>query len=235
MAVTYNDALYTYKSVLASGHFTDGKYIQGGYAVFPTIADRDAAKVKTADDDDHDGVIVIGSFCYVQATSKFYYCTAIDTTNEPATATWSEFLASGSTNYFSFVYLNDEYDPALTLIGDNVNIALRSLVPVFYMGSNLGSGVIFKRDYLAPSATQNRYYYYVLFPDATKLGDTWINGAIFESDSATTPSNLTFVSWSVPSTQAQITEALTTSLPTIQWEDDATVEISGLSITNNFS
>lgn len=103
------------------------------------------------------------------------------------------------------------------------------------MGSNLGSGVIFKRDYIAPSATQNRYYYYVLFPDATKLGDTWVNGAVFESDSASTPSNLTFVSWSVPSTQTQIAEALTTSLPTIQWEDDTTVEISGLSITNNFS
>jgi hypothetical protein len=102
------------------------------------------------------------------------------------------------------------------------------------MGSNLGSGIIFKRDYIAPSATQNYYYYYVLFPDATKLGDTWINGAIFESDSATTPSNLTFVDWSVPSTQIQIAEAISASLPTIEWEDDDTVEISGLSITNNF-
>lgn len=235
MALQYTEAAFRLKSILGSRHLTDAEFIKGGYMVFDTISSRDAAPPYTGDDADgsKDGVILVGSFCYVQATGKFYYCSAIDTTNR--TVTWTEFLASGSTNYFSFVYLNDEYDPSLTLIGDNVNIALRSLVPVIFMGSNLGSGVIFKRDYIAPSATQNRYYYYVLFPDATKLGDTWVNGAVFESDSASTPSNLTFVSWSVPSTQTQIAEALTTSLPTIQWEDDTTVEISGLSITNNFS
>jgi hypothetical protein len=75
----------------------------------------------------------------------------------------------------------------------------------------------------------------VLFPDATKLGDTWVNGAVFESDSASTPSNLTFVSWSVPSTQTQIAEAISTVHPhTIAWEDDTTVEISGLSITTQY-
>lgn len=233
MALQYTEAAFRLKSILGSRHLTDAEFIKGGYMVFDTISSRDAAPPYTGDDADgsKDGVILVGSFCYVQATSKFYYCSAIDTTNR--TATWSEFLASGSTNYFSFVYLNDEYDPTLTLVGDNVNIALRSLVPVFFMGSNLGSGVIFKRAFFA--GTQNRYYYYVLFPDATKLGDTWINGAIFKSDSASTPSNLTFVSWSQPNSITQIQEALATSLPTIQWEDDATVEISGLSITNNFS
>lgn len=201
-------------------HLLNSEYIKGGYAVYATETERDNQPVYP--NVDNDGVIVEGSFCFVQATDKFYYYTG---------STWTEFLASGSTNYFSFVYLNNEYDPTLTLHGDNIDIALRSLVPVIFMGSNLGSGIIFKRDYIAPSATQNHYYYYVLFPDATKLGDTWINGAIFESDSATTPSNLTFVDWSVPASLTQIQEAL----PVIEWEDDITVEISGLSITNNFS
>lgn len=222
MAVTYNDALYTYKSTLASGHFTDGKYIQGSYAVFATIAERDAAKVKTADDDDHDGVIVEGSFCYVQATDKFYYYTG---------SAWTEFIASGSTNYYQVNWpWDDDNDepgvPVITLVGDNTDIALRSLVQVTVFGDNIGSGIIFKK---AGSFTDE---YYVLFPDSVYLYGQWINGIIFESSSTTAPVNLTFNSMSQPSSLTQIAEAISQVHPhTIEWEDDTTVEISGLSIT----
>lgn len=222
MAVTYNDALYTYKSTLASGHFTDGKYIQGGYAVFATIAERDAAKVKTADDDDHDGVIVEGSFCFVQATDKFYYYTG---------SAWVEFIASGSTNYYQLIWLwdndNDEPGtPTITLVGDNTAIALRSLVSCTVFGDNIGSGLIFKKD----GASSNLYH--VLFPDSLYFYGQWINGIIFISDSTSAPVNLTYYSLSTPSSLTQISNAISNIHPhTIEWEDDTTVEISGLSIT----
>lgn len=197
-------------------HLLNSEYIKGGYAVYATEAERDNQPVYP--NVDNDGVIVEGSFCFVQATDKFYYYTG---------SAWTEFLASGSTNYYRFDFLDDDDGPTLTLVGDNIDIALRSLVPVNYAGYNLGSGVIFKRQFLA--GTPNYYQYFVLFPDAVKIYDQqWINGAIFVSDSSETPTNLTFVGWSAPASLTQIQEAL----PVIEWEDDTTVEISGLSISN---
>lgn len=208
-------------------HLLNSEYIKGGYAVYPTISDRDNQPVYPYKD--NDGVIIEGSFCYVQETSKFYYCSAIDTTNR--TATWTEYLSSGSTNYYqvNWPWDNDNDEPGIpviTLVGDNTNIALRSLVQVTVFGDNIGSGIIFKK---AGSFTDE---YYVLFPDSVYLYGQWINGIIFESSSTTAPVNLTFSAMSQPSSLTQIAEAISTVHPhTIEWEDDTTVEISGLSIT----
>ena len=197
-------------------HLLNSEYIKGGYAVYATETERNNQPVYP--NVDNDGVIVEGSFCYVQATDKFYYYTG---------STWTEFLASGSTNYYSFAWIDSDSDPVLSLVGDNAAIALRSLVPINFFGSNLGSGVIFKRDHIA--LPPNYYEFFVLFPDAVKInGSRWINGAIFSSSDADVPTNITFIDWSTPNSLVQIQEAL----PVIEWEDDTTVEISGLSISN---
>jgi hypothetical protein len=122
---------------------------------------------------------------------------------------------------------NDEPGvPVITLVGDNTDIALRSLVQVTVFGDNIGSGIIFKK---AGSFTND---YYVLFPDSVHLYGEWVNGIVFTSSSTTAPVNLTFNSMSQPSSLTQIAEAISTVHPhTIAWEDDSTVEISGLSIT----
>lgn len=201
-------------------HLLNSEYIKGGYAVYATETERDNQPVYP--NVDNDGVIVEGSFCFVQATDKFYYYTG---------SAWTEFIASGSTNYYqvNWPWDNDNDEPGvpvITLVGDNTNIALRSLVQVTVFGDNIGSGIIFKK---AGSFTND---YYVLFPDSVHLYGQWINGIIFESSSSTAPVNLTFSAMSQPSSLTQIAEAISTVHPhTIEWEDDTTVEISGLSIT----
>ena len=59
-------------SSLASQHLTDAKYVQGGYIVVATEADRDALPVKTGDTAATDGVVVNGSLVYVSDDSKAY-------------------------------------------------------------------------------------------------------------------------------------------------------------------
>lgn len=231
MALQYTEAAFRLKSILGSRHLTDAEFIKGGYMVFDTVANRDLAPPYTGDDADgsKDGVILVGSFCYVQATGKFYYCSAIDAANR--TVTWTEYLSSGSTNYYqvNWPWDNDNDEPGvpvITLVGDNTNIALRSLVQVTVFGDNIGSGIIFKK---AGSFTDE---YYVLFPDSVYLYGQWVNGIIFDSSSSTAPVNLTFSAMSQPSSLTQIAEAISQVHPhTIEWEDDTTVEISGLSIT----
>lgn len=90
----------------------------------------------------------------------------------------------------------------LTLVGDDVEKALRSPIPIYFAGENLGEGTIFRRDAISYSPNWN--YYYVLFPDSAKiaLGDTqfWVNGAYFTNTdvSITTSSTFTFSGWSTP-------------------------------------
>jgi hypothetical protein len=67
MALQYTEAAFRLKSILGSRHLTDAEFIKGGYMVFDTIGSRDAAPPYTGDDADgsKDGVILVGSFCYV--------------------------------------------------------------------------------------------------------------------------------------------------------------------------
>ena len=108
-------------------------------------------------------------------------------------------------SHYEFAVIFDDMDGiygTLTLVGSDIDKALRSPVPINFLGTYTGEATLFKRDSFSVNPEDNLYY--VLFPDTTKISlggqQFWINGAYFynSDDPLTSSSTFMFDGWSTP-------------------------------------
>lgn len=156
------------------------------------------------------GITSVDTNTYENTTNKTLTVANTSTNSEyPSAKAVYDALENEDSHYeFSL----DDGVVSLNLVGGDPDKALRSPIPIYFSGVNLGEGIIFRRDFLKYDPVYNTYY--VLFPDAVKIdyNDTlfWINGAYFTNndDTITAASVFTFAGWSTPNSEVIINEKI---------------------------
>lgn len=157
------------------------------------------------------GVTSVDTSTYENTTNKTLTVANTSTDSEYPSAKAVYDALENKDSHYEFSTANG-ITATLALVGDDVEKALRSPIPVYFAGENLGEGTIFRRDAISYSPNWN--YYYILFPDSAKIsqGGTqfWVNGAYFTNTdvSITASSTFTFSGWSTPNSAVIVDEKI---------------------------